>query len=149
MLLVIGCGNILRSDDGVGPKVAQAVEALHLPGVHTLVCSRLTPELADPIGHAGTTVFVDAAVDEPRRLGIRRIEPGKPSVESAPESDPSSLLALARDAFGRVPEAWLLTVPAEALGRGDQLSPLAARGVRRAVAALQALHGNIRYRGHN
>ena len=32
-ILVIGYGNTLRGDDGVGPKVAEAVAALALPGV--------------------------------------------------------------------------------------------------------------------
>ena len=31
-LLVIGYGNTLRGDDGVGPRVAEAVEKLNLPG---------------------------------------------------------------------------------------------------------------------
>jgi hypothetical protein len=47
-LLVIGYGNSLRRDDGVGPRVAEAVEALQLPGVRTLTCQLLTPEFADP-----------------------------------------------------------------------------------------------------
>ncbi len=44
VILVIGYGNSLRSDDGVGPFVAEAVEALRLPGVHTLICQQLSPE---------------------------------------------------------------------------------------------------------
>ena len=31
-LLVIGYGNTLRGDDGLGPRVAEAVAALNLPG---------------------------------------------------------------------------------------------------------------------
>ena len=34
--LVIGYGNTLRGDDGVGPRVAEAIEKLNLPGVRTL-----------------------------------------------------------------------------------------------------------------
>ena len=46
-LLVIGYGNSLRRDDGVGPRVAEAIEALNLPGVQTLVCQLLSPEHAE------------------------------------------------------------------------------------------------------
>ena len=35
-LLVIGYGNTLRRDDGVGPRVAEAVEGLRLAGVRTI-----------------------------------------------------------------------------------------------------------------
>ncbi|HEY9173382.1 MAG TPA: hydrogenase maturation protease, partial [Verrucomicrobiae bacterium] len=51
-LLVIGYGNTLRRDDGIGPKVAEAVAELNLPGVRSLACPQLTPELAEPIAHA-------------------------------------------------------------------------------------------------
>src|SRR5687767_15002380 len=64
-LLVIGYGNTLRRDDGVGPRVAETVGALRLPGVRTLVCQQLSPEHAEPISQADAVVFVDAAVDAP------------------------------------------------------------------------------------
>ena len=69
-LLVIGYGNTLRSDDGVGPKVADAVAALALIGVRALACPLLTPELADPVSQARVAVFVDAAVDAPLEVQL-------------------------------------------------------------------------------
>ena len=51
-LLVIGYGNVLRHDDGVGPRVAEAIEELNLPGVRTLVCQQLSPEHAEPVARA-------------------------------------------------------------------------------------------------
>ena len=48
-VLVIGYGNTLRNDDGVGPRVAEALEALQLPGVRTLSCALLAPETAEPV----------------------------------------------------------------------------------------------------
>lgn len=149
MLLVIGCGNTNHRDDGVGPKVAQAVEALHLPGVITLSCPRLTAELADSLAHAGAAIFVDAAVDDPRQLGIQRLDPTQIPEAALHAGDPRTLLALARDAFGRAPEAWMLTVPAEDVGPGESLSPIAVKGVKKAVQAVQAMHCNMRYRGVN
>src|ERR1035441_10847597 len=71
-LLVIGYGNTLRRDDGVGPRVADAVAALALPGVHALACPLLTPELADPVSRARVAIFVDAAVDAPREVQLDR-----------------------------------------------------------------------------
>lgn len=149
MLLVIGCGNTQHRDDGVGPKVAEAVEALHLPGVVTVACPTLTAELADPVAHAGAAIFVDAAVDDPRQLGIHRLDPSSGPTSAIHAGDPRTLLALARDAFGRAPEAWMLTVPAEELGLGESLSPIAQKGLRKAVQAVQAMHCNMRYRGDN
>ena len=102
-LLVIGYGNTLRGDDGVGPRVAEAIEKLNLPGVRTLVCQQLSPEYADPVSRAHTVVFVDAAVDAPREVQFRKLEPGESSQLMAHAANPRTLLALARDVFGHAP----------------------------------------------
>ncbi len=132
-LLVIGYGNTLRRDDGVGPKVAEAVAALALPGVRTVACSLLTPELAEAIARAGRVIFVDAAVDAPREVQMRTLAPAASSQVMAHAASPATLLALARDVFGQAPDAWWLTIPIEDLGVGEELSPTAQRGFETAV----------------
>ncbi|MGD0261746.1 MAG: hydrogenase maturation protease [Verrucomicrobiota bacterium] len=131
--LVIGYGNTLRRDDGVGPRVADAVAALALPGVRALACPLLTPELADPISRARVAIFVDAAVDAPREVQLRKLAPAGSSQVMAHAASPATVLALARDVFGHAPEAWWLTIPVEDLGMGEELSPLAQRGFELAV----------------
>ncbi len=139
MLLVIGYGNTLRSDDGVGPKVAEAVDALHLAGVKTLACDLLTPELADPVSKAETVVFVDAALDAPREVQLRPLAPAASSQIMAHAADPRTLLALARDVFGHAPQAWWLTIPARDLALGEKLSASAQSGMAHAVELVKNL----------
>jgi hydrogenase maturation protease len=136
-LLVIGYGNTLRRDDGVGPKLADAVEALALSGVRTLACALLTPELAEPISQAGSVIFVDAAVDAPLEVQRRKLEPAATSQVMAHAANPATLLALARDVFGRAPEAWLLTIPIAELGIGEALSAFAQRGFELALEQIK------------
>ncbi len=138
-LLVIGYGNTLRSDDGVGPRVAAAVEALQLSGVRTLICQQLSPEHADPISRAHTVIFVDAAVDAPAEVQLRKLEPNESTQLMAHAADPCTMLALARDVFGHCPEAWWLTIPAVKLGFGEDLSPDAQRGFEQAVREIKNL----------
>jgi hydrogenase maturation protease len=132
-ILVIGYGNTLRRDDGVGPRVAEAVAALALPGVRTLACPLLTPELAEPVSRARVVLFVDAAVDAPREVQLRTLAPAEHSQVMAHAASPATLLALARDVFGHAPDAWLITVPVEDLGIGEEFSPLAQCGFEAAV----------------
>jgi hydrogenase maturation protease len=136
-VLVIGYGNTLRGDDGVGPRVAEAVGCLRLPGVRTLICPLLTPELADQISRAEKVIFVDAAVDAPNAVQWRRLEPNETSQLMAHAADPRTMLALARDVFGRVPEAWWLTIPAVDLGFREALSPEVQRSFTEAVEKIQ------------
>lgn len=136
-VLIIGYGNTLRGDDGVGPRVAEAVGNLNLPGVRTLVCPLLTPELADPISRVERVIFVDAAVDAPRTMQWRRLQPNESSQLMAHAADPRTMLALARDVFGHVPEAWWLTIPAVDLGFREAFSPAVQRDSAVAVKKIQ------------
>ena len=138
-MLVIGYGNSLRRDDGVGPRVAEAIEKLNLPGVRTLVCQLLTPEFADSIARARRVIFVDAAVDKTDGVHFRHLEPGETSQLMAHAADPRTMLALARDVFGRAPEAWWLTIPAIQLGFGTEYSPETEAGFQKAVAEIKLL----------
>jgi hydrogenase maturation protease len=137
-LLVIGYGNTLRGDDGVGPRVADAVGHLRLPGVRTLICPLLTPELADPISRAEKVIFVDAAVDAANEVQWRKLVPNETSQLMAHAANPRTMLALARDVFGRAPEAWWLTIPAVDLGFHEEFSTTAQHGFAEAVEKIQA-----------
>jgi len=143
-LLVIGYGNPLRRDDGAGPRVAEIIEQLRLPNVRTLTCHQLAPEHAAPVFRARRVVFVDAAVnhtDTDRADGVqlRKLEPGATTQLLAHAADPRTLLALARDVFGRAPEAWWLTIPARHLGFGTDYSPATESGIRAAVSEVRRL----------
>lgn len=138
-LLVIGYGNELRGDDGVGPKVVAAVEELRWPGVRTLICQQLSPEHAEPVAQARTVVFVDAAVDAPRAVRWRKLEPAASSQLMAHAADPRTMLALARDVFGHCPEAWWLTIPVENTGFSEELSPPVRRHLKTAVEKIRQL----------
>jgi hydrogenase maturation protease len=143
-LLVIGYGNTLRRDDGVGPKVAEAVAGLGLPGVRALACPLLTPELAEGVSRAGVVIFVDAAVNVPREVQMRRLGPAASSQVMAHAASPATLLALARDVFGQAPAAWWLTIPAGELGIGEELSPLARHGFEVAVEKVKGCAAQTR-----
>lgn len=138
-LLVIGYGNTLRGDDGVGPRVAEAVGALRLPGVRTLICQQLSPEHAAPISLAETVIFVDAAVDATQEVQLRRLEPNDTTQLMAHAADPRTMLALSRDVFGHVPRAWWLTIPAVKMEFSESLTPEAQRGCAEAINKIQAL----------
>lgn len=138
-LLVIGYGNTLRGDDGVGPRVAEGVDSLHLPGVRTLTCQQLSPEYAEPISRADAVIFVDAALDASNEVQLRPLEPSQSSQFMAHAAGPRTMLALARDVFGHAPKAWWLTIPAKRMEFGESLSREAERGLNDAVGRVLQL----------
>lgn len=138
--IIVGYGNPLRGDDGIGPRVAEAVAEWRLPDVRAVAVHQLTPELAEPLAAADRAIFVDARVDH---LGeatrVQLLEPAGAATAIGHTGDPRSLLALAQAAFGRHPHAWSITVPATNLTLGEGLSPTAARGIDAALRQIALL----------
>jgi hydrogenase maturation protease len=144
-LLIIGYGNELRRDDGVGAKVAAAAAEWNLPRIEAIVCQQLTPELTEQITSAAHVVFVDAAVGAAGAVQIREIEPDEKSQVMTHATNPRSLLALAKQAFGRCPPASWLTIPIEEIDFGEELSPLASNGFNIALEKIRSLADTLRY----
>jgi len=141
--LVIGYGNTLRRDDGVGPLAAEAVRSWDLAGVATMSMIQLTPEIAEPLSKAKLAIFIDARIanpDGPFGVQVCPLEPAETGAFSQGHSgDPRRLLALAREVFGFCPPAWLMTVPAADLELGEGLSPLSTRGLADALSRIALL----------
>lgn len=135
-VLVIGSGNPLRGDDGIGPAVAGDVARLGLPGVRVLVVHQLTPELAADLAEARLAVFVDAAVT-PGPVCVAKLGgPGPADGGMSHAADPRGLLALARAVYGRSPEAWLVTAAGADFDFREGLSPAGREHAREAVGCV-------------
>ncbi len=63
--LILACGNTTRSDDGVGPFLAEWAAERFRNNADVRVVSRQqwTPELAEEVAAADTVLFVDSSVD--------------------------------------------------------------------------------------
>ena len=138
-VLIIGFGNSLRTDDGVGWHIAQELmRSIDSPGVEIISCGQLTPDLAEPIGRAQTVIFIDAAQQGP--LGQptwERVTPVPIPDNFSHQLSPAALIALARDLYGSSPEATLVTIAAESFAFGESLSPRVAVQVPRLVADIR------------
>lgn len=127
---VIGYGNDLRSDDGIGQRVANAIASWHLSNVKSLAVHQLTPELAAILAHTELAIFVDACLpSENSEVQVQSLLPSSCSEFSVHIGDPRSLLALTLAIYGHCPLAWLVTIPGVNFDLGDRLSPIAESGV--------------------
>jgi hydrogenase maturation protease len=124
--LVIGYGNPLRGDDGVGWQAAERLRsAPDRPGLAVVACHQLTPELAEPLSRADRVVFIDAVPGSAAgRVTARRLTAaaaGSPSFTH--NLDPAALLGLAAILYGTAPrDAFIVTIDAESFGYTEQLS---------------------------
>lgn len=126
--LVIGYGNTLRGDDGIGRRLVETIAEEAWPGVRTVGVHQLTPELVEEIALAERVVFADAAADD-RSLRLQPLTISNPS-SLGHRVDPGWLLSLCVALYGQHPPAWLLTLPARHFSFGEQLSADANRVLR-------------------
>jgi hydrogenase maturation protease len=133
--LVIGYGNRLRSDDGLGPAAADIVGGWQLPGVEAQTVHQLVPELSEGIAKAERVLYIDAAVPGAihRCFACDRIAPMRARPAVGHHETPANLLALVEALEGKTPEAWLMSIAASSFDPGDALTKEAERNLREAL----------------
>jgi len=166
-VLVIGYGNALRTDDGVGWHAARLLAGdPRLADVVVVAEHQLAPELAFDLSLASLVVLLDASTETPagtvtvRPLaaaggvasgannrpdspGASRPSPGATPGASSHHVGPELLLALALELYGAAPEAAVVSVGIAEMGPGEALTPRVAAAlpaVADAVARLVAEH---------
>ncbi|MFM8966955.1 MAG: hydrogenase maturation protease [Vulcanococcus sp.] len=132
--LVIGIGNPLRGDDGVGALLAEQAGGRSV--------QQLTPELAEKLAGLEAVLFIDAwlapAGAEPQLIELRPAG-SDGGADSSPQShrlEPAARLALSQRLYGRAPRAQLLLVPATAFEHGTVLSAELRAALPQALALL-------------
>ena len=140
-VLVIGYGNALRGDDGVGWHAAARLAGdPRLAGAEVLARHQLTPARPTDVAGASLGVVVDARADAgaPGSVSVRRLRPrGDAAPGWSHHLDPAALAGLAGALYGAVPPVVLVSVAVASLAGGDRLSPAvqeALPGVVEAVA---------------
>ena len=127
--LVIGIGNLLRGDDGVGGLLAEEVGGRSV--------QQLTPELAAELAELEVVVFIDAwlapAGAKPQLVEVIPAA-GAPDTHRL---EPAQLLAISQALYGRAPAACLLQVPAHAFEHGNTLSVEIQAALPRAQALMR------------
>jgi hydrogenase maturation protease len=148
--LIIGTGNPLRADDGIGWAVAaQLAEHPETPEARAIACGQLIPEWAAVLEHVDLIIFVESAYGSPAGVVTCTAlypepTPKRPAGHgAAPDKldkvTPGQLLGLARRAYGDVPLAFVLTVTGEFFGHSEGLSPPVQRACPKVVRCINDL----------
>lgn len=125
-VLLIGYGNSLRSDDGLGPLAARMLaERLDGEAVDVITAQQLLPEFAEAISQARRVIFIDAsAVGPAGEIMIREVQAQSGGQDwLIHDFTPQMLLAYAQQLYDHAPRAILITVNGFSFDHGDQLSP--------------------------
>jgi hydrogenase maturation protease len=144
-ILVLGYGNPVRGDDGLGWHAARLLEAHPWEASITMqvhACHQLTPELAALLPAFDLAIFIDARqpavppalAPNPAPVRCVRLAAAPAAWRMTHHLTPAALLACARELYGACPAAVVLSVEGTDFGYRDTLSP----GVEAALPALLA-----------
>jgi hydrogenase maturation protease len=147
-VLVLGYGNPGRQDDGLGPAVAAGIERLGWPNVTVSDNYQLNIEDALDVAAHDVVWFVDAAKTGARPYEVREISP-VPIIEFTSHLvRPEAILAIARQCYGKSPQAFLLAVRGYDFAFIEALTPAASDNLHFALAMLTdricSLHAPVR-----
>jgi hydrogenase maturation protease len=170
-VLVIGYGNTLRSDDGVGWHAAILLASdARLPlnprvgsdsrvaDVEVRAAHQLTPELAFDMSRVSLVILIDASVDDPPgAISVRAMTAGDGDAGDADAGGgpgasshhvgPGELLAVARELYGAAPNLVAVRVGVASMEVGESLSPEVAAtlpAIADAVVDIVAAHRRSR-----
>lgn len=141
MILIIGYGNPLRSDDAIGQQLAHAMQTYlpHLP-LHVQTCYQLVPELVSPISQARQVVFIDARANgTPGDLFHETVNPDTSAGAFTHHVTPGSLLAAAHELYGKAPRGILISITGASFGYGGELSPELQRKLPALIAQVKTI----------
>ena len=132
--LVVGYGNPLRGDDGVGQALAAALAKTATGTLDVIGCHQLVPELAERLATVDLAIFVDADIEgQPGSIRITRMQQSTTQHGSSlvHHVNPAALLLLSRQIYGRSPEAFIVTVAAGSLALNEGCRSRSPRRCRR------------------
>jgi hydrogenase maturation protease len=138
-ILIIGYGNNLRSDDGVGRYLAEMIDQQQLPSVKTLSVHQLTPELVLKITESQAVIFIDAIASLTDEITLQSLEPSQNKTRLGHTSNPEQLLSLCKNLYHKFPSAWLLTIPTNNFEFGETFSDLTQTAIAPALVILTQL----------
>lgn len=139
-ILIVGYGNPLRRDDGVGWRAVEALSLnLPFPEIEIIVRHQLAPELADNLRYADLVIFIDAAQGgQPGELTCEPLTLQQGTIRSH-QLSPAHLLALAQQLYGATPRAFAVSLCGECFDHGATLSASVEAGLPKLIALVESL----------
>lgn len=128
--LIIGFGNPMRTDDGLGWHAAQFLrDHFSADQAKVIAAHQLAPEMARAVADASVVIFIDAEEGTtPGRVSARAVLPRAEAPRTfTHDLSPAALVACARLLFQKTPPAHLVTVSAREFCVGESMTrPVAA-----------------------
>jgi hydrogenase maturation protease len=137
-LCILGIGNTLRSDDGIGAFVCQQLQHLNLKGVTIHIIHQLQTEWLDELTGFNSVLIVDAAVNENDDITIVPVDKAQTISTNISHHISINLLAdLMTTMHNSRVHFYACAIPAKNFDFGDTLSSEGEKNAKRALAIIR------------
>lgn len=147
--LIIGIGNILRGDDGLGPQAVTLLDEIGFDGqdVSTIALPQIDITLANSLASVDYAVFVDARIhdsdDEVKIVHCDQIEHNAHLCHTSHALSIPALIAITRELYGKAPNCYMVVPKGYDFSIGEKLSPQAEANLQLATKHVIDLVGTI------
>lgn len=134
---LVGIGNILRSDDGVGNYICQLIEEKKLPAVTVITTQQLDIAMAEDLSKFDNVVLIDASLkEETISFGLLLAEEHHARAFSH-QINAGMLASLTTSLFSTNTEFYICAIGARDFEMGNSLSGKAFRNATEAASLLE------------
>ncbi len=136
-IAVIGVGNTLRNDDGIGAYICSQIDALHLQHVTTIIVQQLQVEIIEELLCYDAVIIADASVGKNEVEFNLLMHDETQAASSSHHTNANMLYALAEKMYHKKMLIYLCAVPAENFEMGETLSQQAIINAKKAINLIQ------------
>lgn len=133
---IIGIGNILRGDDGVGKYVADQIENNHLPGITVITTLQLDMGLAEDLSKFDIVLFIDASLNESTFSFLPLMPDNHPPQSFSHQVNASVIVSLTHKLFLPNTQFYMCAIGANNFEMGNGISAATKANANAAIAAI-------------
>ena len=134
--LLLGIGNPLRSDDGVGSFICSKIEALQLPDAVVQTTQQLQTEFIEEFLNYERVLVIDASVTA-NEVKIERVQASGTTVASSHHMNLSLMAALSQQVYGKELYLYSCAIPVISFKMGNELSAVAIEQAEKAITVIR------------
>ncbi len=135
--VIIGVGNTLRSDDGVGIFICAEFEKINLPNLTVLTSHQLHIELVEELKEFDIIIVVDAGINPNCEVSFYPItEQNSNSIHSSHNIDATLLFTLLQNLYPSDRRFFVCEIQVQNFELGENLSSIALINAGKAVKSI-------------
>jgi hydrogenase maturation protease len=135
-ICIIGIGNTLRGDDGVGAYVCTEIKTLNLPGVDTMVVQQLTPDLMEDLQQYKHIIITDASYNC-KGFAFYPLQADETNAQSSSHAVNASMFYLLfKKIYSKQPTFYICAIEPEDVSIGSGLTTTSQANAEKAIHAI-------------